>query len=200
MVINRHQPVSFDPAQEIGQPLEVVATEQVLSVIVLAEIIGWIEIEQRLRAIVSLDELGIAQVLDGNPPQPIVNRLDGAPKIGSREGFAALAPGGKRGLAGLAALGQPLKGQTAGGALDVGQGIGVDLKVALELLAADQLQPHFTEQRFRVIFDHPEQGDHFPGAIIDRLAGRRGLAQDDATHADEGFGVEVVGRGLDAAD
>ena len=201
MVVDRHQPPAFDAAKEICQPFEVVAAEQPLAVVVLAEIVGRIEIEQRPRVIVAADELLIVQTLDGHPCQPVVEGFDGAAEIGRRHVFAPLASGRKRGRAGLAAIDQPLERKEPGGALNVGEGVGGNPQQPGEFGPAGELEPHLTEQRFRVMTHHPEQRHHLLGAIVDRLGRcRLRAAQEDATHADEGLGVEAMGDDLDAPD
>lgn len=58
------------------QPLEIAALEYPAPVILLAAVIGWVEIEQRPAVVVFLDEFGIGHALDDDPRQALMDRFE----------------------------------------------------------------------------------------------------------------------------
>ncbi len=101
----------------------------------------------------------------------------------------------------LAAEGEPLEVEKARGALQVGQRVGVLGGQTLELGPAGHLPFQHVHQRLVVALEHPEETGNVAAEIVDRLhLRRRAPAQEHAAHADEGLGIEPMGRGLDRRD
>ena len=73
MVVDTHDEPTVDSGQQIGEALEIIARKNTRAIHVLASEIWRIEIEERVRPIVSRDEIRIWQALDHHTRQALVN-------------------------------------------------------------------------------------------------------------------------------
>jgi uncharacterized protein (DUF2384 family) len=62
-------------AQRRGERLELVAAEQLLAIVALAAEVGRVEIEQRLRPVVAVDERRPVELLDDDAGKALVDVL-----------------------------------------------------------------------------------------------------------------------------
>ncbi len=98
------------------------------------------------------------------------------------------------------AEGEPLDVEEAGGALQVGEALGILAVEPVELGAARELPAQHVHQRLVMVLQDAEEGGDVAADIVEDLDLRRLLPrEEDAGHAGEDLAVEGMAHGRDAA-